>query len=335
MENIALFIIVQSVLIISISYLAFQAIKFKRVIALEKRILKFSVFSITDKPVSFSEKIENEYLKLIKNISKIVSTSKIAVNHSKVYEKYLDQTKIVRNTAIDIISNKLLISVIAVVIMVVSDVLRSQPISLFQAIIALLFGYFLPDIFLVLSYKQKQKKIEEDFLKAVIIMSNAFKSGRSIMQAIEFVSKELDGPVSEEFKRMYIDLTYGLELEVVFERLANRINLDETKYMASSLVILNKTGGNVVKVFSSIERSFFERKKLNDELKSVTALSNFVFKILVVIPFIIFIMIYILNPQFFAPFITTTIGNILLGIIIFIYVLYIVVVKRVIKIREW
>ena len=154
------------------------------------------------------------------------------------------------------------------------------------------------------------------------------------MQAIEFVSKELDGPVSEEFKRMYIDLTYGLELEVVFERLANRINLDETKYMASSLVILNKTGGNVVKVFSSIERSFFERKKLNDELKSVTALSNFVFKILVAIPFIIFIMIYVLNPQFFAPFITTTIGNVLLGIIIIIYVIYIIVVKRVIKIRE-
>ena len=97
---------------------------------------------------------------------------------------------------------------------------------------------------------------------------------------------------------------------------------------------IEKTGGNVVKVFSSIERSFFERKKLNDELKSVTALSNFVFKILVAIPFIIFIMIYVLNPEFFAPFITTTIGNVLLGIIILIYVVYVVVVKRVIKIRE-
>ena len=63
---------------------------------------------------------------------------------------------------------------------------------------------------------------------------------------------------SEEFKKMYIDLTYGLELDVVFDRLSNRIKLDETKYMASSLVILNKTGGNIVKVFSSIERSFFE-----------------------------------------------------------------------------
>lgn len=155
------------------------------------------------------------------------------------------------------------------------------------------------------------------------------------MQAVEIVYKELDGPISEEFKKMYIDLTYGLELDVVFDRLSSRIKLDETKYMASSLVILNKTGGNIVKVFSSIERSFFERKKLNDELKSVTALSSFVFKILVAIPFIIFIMIYILNPSYFAPLVTTIIGKILLIIILLIYVLYIVIVRRLIRIRDW
>lgn len=334
MGNIPLFVIVQGILIITIIVLVTQIMKFKRIISLENRILKFSVFSITDKSVSFSEKVEDYYLKLIKRISTVVSKSKLAVRHSKVYDKYLDKTKIVRSSAIDIISNKILISFITFLIMIISDVLRQQPIGMFQVLISILFGYFLPDIFLVLSFKQKQKRIEEDFLKAIIIMSNAFKSGRSIMQAVEFVSKELDGPVSEEFKKMYIDLTYGLELEVVFERLANRIKLDETKYMASSLVILNKTGGNVVKVFSSIERSFFERRKLNDELKSVTALSTFVFRILVTIPFIIFLMIYVLNPEFFAPLINTTIGNILLGIIILIYVTYIVVVKKVIKIRE-
>ena len=155
------------------------------------------------------------------------------------------------------------------------------------------------------------------------------------MQAVKIVSEELDGPIAEEFNKVYIDLTYGLELDVVFERLSNRIKLEETKYMASSLVILNKTGGNVIQVFNSIEKSFFERKKLNDELKSVTALSNFVFKILIAMPFIIFIMIYVLNPTYFLPLYSTTIGRILLGLIIILYIIYIIIVKRIIKIREW
>ena len=99
--------------------------------------------------------------------------------------------------------------------------------------------------------------------------------------------------------------------------------------------LLNKTGGNVVKVFDSNEKSFFERKKLNDELKSVTTLSNFVFRILVSMPFIIFILIYLFNPNYFEPFINNGIGKLILGIIIILYVLYIVIVKKIIKIREW
>lgn len=334
MENLTLVIIVQAVIVITLVVLVFQIVKLKNAIDLEKRILRFSIFSITEKPVSFFDKLGSYYDKLIKIISRIIGKSKAIVNFSNRYKKYLDSTKVIRGNTLDVLSNKILISLLALVITIVSDVLRRQDVSSVQILLSLLVGFFIPDVFLYLNYKRKQKRIEEDLLKAVIIMSNAFKSGRSIMQAVEVVSKELDGPISEEFRKMYIDLTYGLELEIAFERLANRIKLEETKYLASSLVILNKTGGNVVKVFSSIERSFFERKKLEDELKSVTALSNFVFKILVAIPFVIFVMIYIFNPAYFVPFVTTNIGKVILVLILLIYTIYIIIVRKVIRIRE-
>lgn len=332
MEN--LFTVVQFLLIIGLLGVVVYIIKFKKTLALEKRITRFSTISLTDRPLSFFDKLNSKYNYLINKITKILSKSKILAKYSLRYDKYLDKTKVIRDKSMDIVSSKVLVSLIAFVITLISDVLRGQSFTLFQIILSLIVGFFIPDVFLVIKQKRKQKQIEEDLFKAVLIMSNAFKSGRSIMQAVEIVYEELDGPISEEFKKMYIDLTYGLELDVVFDRLSSRIKLDETKYMASSLVILNKTGGNIVKVFSSIERSFFERKKLNDELKSVTALSSFVFKILVAIPFIIFIMIYILNPSYFAPLVTTIIGKILLIIILLIYVLYIVIVRRLIRIRD-
>lgn len=334
MGNSVLFITVQFLLILGLLFIVILLLKFKKVLALERRITKFSTLSITDKPLSFFDYFRLKYDNLTASISKTLSNSKIIVKYSKRYDKYLDRTKIIRDKAMDIVSNKVLISLIALCITIVSDVLRGKSLSILQVILTLLVGFFIPDIFLILEDKRKQKQIQNDLFKAVIIMSNAFKSGRSIMQAVEIVSKELDGPISEEFKKMYIDLTYGLDLDVVFERLSSRIKLEETKYMASSLVILNKTGGNIVKVFDSIERSFFERKKLNDELKSVTALSNFVFKVLIAIPFIIFIMIYILNPSYFAPLVTTLIGKVLLIVILTIYVLYIIIVKKIIKLKE-
>lgn len=335
MGNYLLYIVVQLLLILIAIIIMYYMIRTIKLMNLEKRILRFSVFSLTDKPLSLFDKIKVYYDKIISKISNLLSRSKLINKSSKRYEKYIDRTKIIKTNTIDIISNKIIVSIFAVVITIISDVLRGHGISLIQLLISMVIGYFIIDLILIISHKRNQKQIEDDFLKAVLIMSNAFKSGRSIMQAVEFVSKELDGPVGEEFKKMYIDLNYGLDLEVVFDRMAKRINLEETRYMASSLVIINKTGGNIIKIFSSIEKSFFERKKLNDELKSVTALSQFVFKTLVTIPIIVFIMIYILNPTYFMPFINTLIGNIILTIIIFIYVLYIVIVKKVIKVKEW
>ena len=38
-------------------------------------------------------------------------------------------------------------------------------------------------------------------------------------------------------------------------------------YLSSSLTILNRTGGNIVAVFDSIEKTLFDKKKLKEELK--------------------------------------------------------------------
>ena len=59
-----------------------------------------------------------------------------------------------------------------------------------------------------------------------------------------------------------------------------------------------------------------------------------VYKILVAMPILIFIVIYIFNPTYFNPLITTTIGKILLTLILAIYLLYILIVKKVTKMKD-
>lgn len=311
-----------------------------RTFELEKRILKFSLHAKEENNTSFLDKITYSYRLLIKSIATVLAKNKSIKDYSdKYYDKYVTDTKIIRDEPIFIVSNKLLFGILSSLAWIVTTMLRKKTLNidlLFILLFLLMFiiGYYLPDIFMYIGNKRRQRKIERDFLKAIIIMNNAFKSGRSIIQAIEVVSTELDGVVSEEFKKMYIDLSYGLDLEVVFERFSKRINLEESKYMASSLVIINKTGGDIVKVFSSIEKSFLSRKRLNDELKSATALSNFVFRILVVIPLIIVGVMSVFNKGYFEPFIKTTVGNIILLLIVIIYIIYIIIIKKVMKVKE-
>ena len=49
------------------------------------------------------------------------------------------------------------------------------------------------------------------------------------VESLPIVKDELNGPLSDEFKKIYLDLTYGLELDVVFERLSKRVERYKTK----------------------------------------------------------------------------------------------------------
>ena len=163
-------------------------------------------------------------------------------------------------------------------------------------------------------------------------MNNAFKSGRSITQAIDIVSKEIKGEIGKEFSKMSLELAYGLGIDTVFKRFAERIKLDEVNYLTASLTILNKTGGNIIEVFSSIEKTLFNKKKLRLELKSLTSSSRIIVYVLFTVPFLFVLFISIISPGYFSPFITTSIGRIILTIIIIYYIIFVIAVRKIMKV---
>ena len=132
---------------------------------------------------------------------------------------------------------------------------------------------------------------------------------------------------------MYLEINYGLSLDVVFERFSKRVDSEEVSYITSSLSILNKTGGNIINVFASIEKMLFSKRKLEQEMKSLTSSANMVSKILLIMPIVFVILITLLNPSYFMPLLNTKLGNLLLVIILLIYTLYAIIVNKIMKVR--
>ena len=147
-------------------------------------------------------------------------------------------------------------------------------------------------------------------------MNNAFKAGKSTLQALEIAGNELSYPLNDEFKKMYLDMKFGMSIDNVFDRFAKRLDLDEAIYLSSSLTILNKTGGNIIEVFSSIERTLYDRKKLDEEVKNISSGPKMVVKILCLVPVIFVLLIYILNPTYFNPLFESVLGYIIISIIV-------------------
>ena len=205
---------------------------------------------------------------------------------------------------------------------------------LFKHIINYFIGYYLLDFLLFFNYKRKTRNIENDLLRAIIIMNNCFKAGKSTLQALKVASDELPYPLGDEFKKMYLDMKYGLSIDTVFERFARRVNIDEAIYLSSSLTILNKTGGNIVEVFSSIERTLFDKKKLKEEMKNISAAPKVVVIILSIIPIIFVFIVYLLNPMYFNPLFNSVLGYIIISIIIIMFIIYLILLLKTLKVDE-
>ena len=328
-------IIVFLQIIIVITLFIFIILLLRQSIANRKarRIGYYSLDPINNNALSFSDKLVAKYLNFVKNMRHVIKRVEYLERRSKGYEKYIKYKNRDKIIAIDFITNKFVIAAIFVMLAIFSQVFAMKTLSLFTLIINYLIGYYLLDIYLFFDYRKQTKLIENELLRSVIIMNNAFKSGKSTLQALKIASDSLPEPISDEFKKMYLDMKYGLSVDTVFDRFAKRVNLEEAVYLSSSLTILNRTGGNIVEVFSSIERTLFDKKKLNEELKNISAAPNMVVKVLCIIPIVFVLLIYILNPGYFAPLFESTLGYIIIAIVVIMFIIYALLLKRILKIE--
>ena len=301
-------------------------IQLRRIIFFEKRIRRYTIDDSHD-DISFMDRMEVKYRKFLSKFEKNGHLQKKSIH----YRKYVTLGE--NENPVFFLLHKLIIGIVFTVLVIISSLLNGHFLSFFGLIFSFIIGYYIYDLYLYFSSKYKKKKIKNDMLRAVILLNNSFKAGKSIMQSVKIASEELPKPINQEFKRIYQDMSYGLSADVAFSRFSKRVNLDEATYIASSLSILNKTGGNIVSVFTTIEKTLFDRKKLENDLKTSSAASNLVVKFLMGIPIVFVIVIYVISPDYFEPLFSSPLGYLLLFIMWLMFIVYIYLLNKVLKVK--
>ena len=294
---------------------------------MEKRVGIYTLSITNEGSSSLFDQIHAKYCQILSKFSKNPYLLKYANSYNK---KQVVESGV---ASVYFILNKLFIAFLVVVLVTVSFAIQGKRIGIILFLFSFIIGYYLYDIYLIFIRKNFKRRVKNDMLRAVIVMNNAFKAGKSTLQAVEIASHDLPKPISLEFKKIYQDMTYGISVDVAFSRFASRVGLDEANYIATSLTILNKTGGNIVAVFSSIERTLFDKKKLESDLKNSTAASNLVVKVLMGIPILFVLVIYVISPNYFAPLFKSSLGYLVLFIITLMFLIYIYLLNKIMKVK--
>ncbi len=165
----------------------------------------------------------------------------------------------------------------------------------------------------------RQEAILAQLPDAFDLIARVLRSGMSIGMAVKAVAEEFEDPLGTEAAYCYEQQNLGLSPEEAFRNLADRTGILEIRLFVTALSVQQKTGGNLAELIDKLALLIRERFRLRGQILTLTAEGRFQAILLFSLPFLLFIVLTILNPDYelqlldHPKLIMSTIGVMLIG----------------------
>lgn len=167
----------------------------------------------------------------------------------------------------------------------------------------------LPVGYIMMKRRQRFAKFEEGLPEALDLMVNGLRAGHSLTSAIGLVTREVPDPIGSEFRIAYDEQNFGLDMRSALDNLVNRVPIPDMKIAVTAIIIQRESGGNLAEVLEKTSHMIRQRFKLKRQIRVLTASGRLTGWILTLLPIVLGIGLYILNPQGMSVLWTTTMGQ--------------------------
>lgn len=137
---------------------------------------------------------------------------------------------------------------------------------------------------------------------ALDLLVRGLRSGLPVTETLGVVAGELPGPVGEEFKLVTDRIKVGRTMEDALQDTADRLNLPEFNFFCITLAIQRETGGNLAETLANLSDVLRKRAQMKLKIKAMSSESKASAYIVGALPFIVFALIYWINPGYLGKF---------------------------------
>ncbi|MBB3356537.1 tight adherence protein B [Novosphingobium capsulatum] len=175
--------------------------------------------------------------------------------------------------------------------------------SLLLAIPAgVLVGAGLPHMVVNRAITKRANAFVTRFPDALELLVRGLRSGLPITETLGVVASELPGPVGEEFKLVTDRIKVGKTMEEALQDTADRLDMAEFSFFCITLAIQRETGGNLAETLANLADVLRKRAQMKLKIKAMSSESKASAYIVGALPFIVFALIYWINPVYMGKF---------------------------------
>lgn len=165
-------------------------------------------------------------------------------------------------------------------------------------------AWFLPKVWVGMRQSGRLKAFNNQLADTIGLMSNSLRSGMSLMQSMEMISREGQPPISDEFQRVVREIALGVGPQEALLHLNRRLDSDDLELLVTAILVQFEIGGNLSRILDSISSTIRERVKLNGEIRTMSAQGRMAGYLLSGMPVAIGGMLMLIAPSYMGALFT-------------------------------
>jgi tight adherence protein B len=173
-------------------------------------------------------------------------------------------------------------------------------------------GIGLPRFVLSRMTKKRQAKFLGEFANSIDIIVRGIKSGLPLADCLQIIATEAPEPIKGEFNDLVEQQRVGVPLSRAFERMYERIPLQEVNFFAIVIAIQAQTGGNLAEALSNLSQVLRDRFRLQMKVRTFSAEAKASAMIIAALPIGVMLLMFFAAPDYISLLWTEKIGKILL-----------------------
>jgi len=173
---------------------------------------------------------------------------------------------------------------------------------LLSLVVGSFFGLGLPHFVVNRAIKKRTEAFNTKFPDAIELLVRGLRSGLPVTETLSVVATEVPGPVGEEFKGVVDRIKVGRTMEESLQEAADKLAIAEFNFFTITLAIQRETGGNLAETLSNLADVLRKRAQMKLKIRAMSSESKASAYIVGSLPFIVFILVWWVNPKYLYPF---------------------------------
>ena len=160
------------------------------------------------------------------------------------------------------------------------------------------FGLFLPRLYVGRRQQQRLNAFNSQLADTMMLIANSLRSGYSLLQSFEVVSREAPAPTSVEFLRVVREVGLGLTPEEALMNMVRRLNSEDLELMVTAINVQHEVGGNLARILDSISDTIRQRVRVKGEIRSLTSQQRLSGYIISLLPVAVSGILFLMSPSY-------------------------------------